>query len=209
VGPAGGMVVVDEGELARLPGVMNMYPRRPGPGSGRRIRHHRPRPAGDPARGRTGRPHPSRGIGSHGARILGSRRPRGRAPGLLRGRRGLQRTGHIADVLGCSITLADIRITQGRLSEALRTYEQALRLASNRDGTVLRGTADMHVGMSQIACERDDLAAATRHLLRAEELGEHTWLPQNPYRWRVAMARVRAAEGDLDGARRGAARVHG
>jgi LuxR family transcriptional regulator, maltose regulon positive regulatory protein len=113
---------------------------------------------------------------------------------------GLQRTGHIADVLGCSITLADIRITQGRLSEALRTYEQALRLASNRDGTVLRGTADMHVGMSQIACERDDLAAATRHLLRAEELGEHTWLPQNPYRWRVAMARVRAAEGDLDGA---------
>jgi MalT-like TPR region len=77
---------------------------------------------------------------------------------------------------------------------------QALRLAANQDGTVLRGTADMHVGMSQIACERDDLPAATRHLLRAEELGEHTWLPQNPYRWRVAMARVREAEGDLDGA---------
>jgi LuxR family transcriptional regulator, maltose regulon positive regulatory protein len=58
----------------------------------------------------------------------------------------------------------------------------------------------MYVGMSQIACERDDLPAATRHLLRAEELGEHTWLPQNPYRWRVAMARVREAEGDLAGA---------
>ena len=54
--------------------------------------------------------------------------------------------------------------------------------------------------MSQIAGERDDLAAATRHLLHAEALGEHTWLPQNPYRWRVAMARVREAEGDLDGA---------
>jgi LuxR family maltose regulon positive regulatory protein len=58
----------------------------------------------------------------------------------------------------------------------------------------------MYVGMSQIACERDDLPAATQYLLRAEELGEHTWLPQNPYRWRVAMARVREAEGDLDGA---------
>jgi LuxR family maltose regulon positive regulatory protein len=113
---------------------------------------------------------------------------------------GLQRAGHIADVLGCSITLADIRATQGRPGEALRTYERALRLASGPDGAVLRGTADMHVGMSQIACERDDLAAATRHLLRARELGEHTWLPQNPYRWRVAMARVREAEGDLDGA---------
>jgi LuxR family transcriptional regulator, maltose regulon positive regulatory protein len=113
---------------------------------------------------------------------------------------GLRRAGYIADVLGCSITLADIRITQGRLGEALRTYEQALALAADQDGPVLRGTADMHVGMSQIACERDDLAAASRHLRRAEELGEPTWLPQNPYRWRVAMARVREAEGDLDGA---------
>ena len=58
----------------------------------------------------------------------------------------------------------------------------------------------MYVGMSLIACERNDLPAAARHLLHAQELGEHTWLPQNPYRWRVAMARVREAEGDLDGA---------
>jgi LuxR family maltose regulon positive regulatory protein len=113
---------------------------------------------------------------------------------------GLRRAGYVADVLGCSITLADIRITQGRLGEALGTFERALRLASNPDGTVLRGTADMYVGMSRIACERNDLPAATRHLLRAEELGEPTWLPQNPYRWRVAMARVREAEGDVDGA---------
>jgi LuxR family transcriptional regulator, maltose regulon positive regulatory protein len=113
---------------------------------------------------------------------------------------GMRRVGYIADVLGCSITLADIRITQGRLGEALRTYEQALRLAADQDGTVLRGTADMYVGMSQIACERNDLSLATAHLRHAQELGEHTWLPQNPYRWRVAMARVREAEGDLDGA---------
>ncbi len=39
-----------------------------------------------------------------------------------------------------------------------------------------------------------------RHLRRSQELGEHTGLPQNPYRWRVAMARLREAEGDLDGA---------
>ena len=58
----------------------------------------------------------------------------------------------------------------------------------------------MYVGMSQIACERNDLDAATRHLLRSHELGEHAGLPQNPYRWRVAMARVREAQGDLDGA---------
>jgi LuxR family maltose regulon positive regulatory protein len=44
------------------------------------------------------------------------------------------------------------------------------------------------------------LPAATQQLLRSQELGEHTGLPQNRYRWRVAMARVREAEGDLGGA---------
>ena len=56
---------------------------------------------------------------------------------------------------------------------------------------MLRGTADMHVGMSEIHRERNDLPAATRYLLRSQELGEHVGLPQNPYRWRVAMARIR------------------
>ncbi len=109
---------------------------------------------------------------------------------------GLRRSGHISDVLGCSITLADIRITQGRLSEASRTYEQALQLASPET----RGVADMHVGLSQILCERNDLDAAARHLSHSSELGEHTGLPQNPYRWRVAMAQLRVARGDLVGA---------
>ena len=58
----------------------------------------------------------------------------------------------------------------------------------------------MHVGMSELYRERNDLARATQHLLTSEEFGEHAGLPQNPYRWRVAMARVREAEGDLDGA---------
>ena len=48
--------------------------------------------------------------------------------------------------------------------------------------------------------EHGDLDAATQHLLRSKELGEHTGFPQNPYRWRVAMARIREAQGDLDGA---------
>jgi LuxR family transcriptional regulator, maltose regulon positive regulatory protein len=113
---------------------------------------------------------------------------------------GLRRAGFVADILGCSIALADIRSTQGRLGEALRTYEQALQLAGDQGGSVLRGTADMYVGMSEIARERDDLRAATQLLLRSQELGEHTGLPQNRYRWRVAMARAREAEGDLRGA---------
>ena len=67
---------------------------------------------------------------------------------------GLRRAGHLADTFGCAIALADIRIAQGRLGDALRTYEQALKLsvgqrASKQGGPVLRGTADMYVGMSR------------------------------------------------------------
>jgi LuxR family maltose regulon positive regulatory protein len=113
---------------------------------------------------------------------------------------GLRRAGFVADIMGCSIALADIRSAQGRLGEALRTLERALQLAGEQGGSVLRGTADMYVGMSEISRERDDLRAATQLLLRSQELGEHAGLPQNRYRWRVAMARVREAEGDLPGA---------
>jgi LuxR family transcriptional regulator, maltose regulon positive regulatory protein len=113
---------------------------------------------------------------------------------------GLRRAGHIADTFGCAIALADIRRAQGRLGEAMRTYEQALQRAPEQGGPVLRGTADMYVGLSEIHRERNDLQAATHNLLRSQELGEHIGLPQNRYRWRVAMARIRQAEGDPSGA---------
>ena len=113
---------------------------------------------------------------------------------------GLRRAGHIADTFGCAIALADIRLAQGRLGEAMRTYEQALQRAPEQAGPVLRGTADMYVGLSELHRERNDLPAATQNLLRSQELGEHNGLPQNRYRWRVAMARIRQAEGDLSGA---------
>src|SRR5215212_6016516 len=112
----------------------------------------------------------------------------------------MQRAGIVAQAIGCVIALADIRIAQGRLREARRTYEQGLELATAQGHPILRGTADMYVGMSELLCEQNDLQAATEHLLRSRELGEHMGLPQNPYRWRVAMARIKQTQGDLDGA---------
>ncbi len=113
---------------------------------------------------------------------------------------GLYRAGYVADTFGCAVALADIRLTQGRLGAAIDTYELALRRATELSGPVLRGTADMHVGMSEIYRERNDMTSATAHLLRSQELGEEIGLPQNRYRRRVAMARIRQSEGDLPGA---------
>jgi LuxR family maltose regulon positive regulatory protein len=58
----------------------------------------------------------------------------------------------------------------------------------------------MHVGMSDILRERNDLDAAMQHLLMSKEQGDRTGLPQNRYRWCVAMARLQQANGDLDAA---------
>ena len=54
----------------------------------------------------------------------------------------------------------------------------------------------MHVGMSALLAEHDNLDTARQHLLTSTELGELAVLPQNRHRWSVAMARVRQAEGD-------------
>jgi len=116
------------------------------------------------------------------------------------GMAALERAGHRSDVVGGAITLADIRIAQGRLGQAMSTYERGLRAATPEAAPVLRGAADMHVGMSELFRERNDLDAALRHLESGKELAEHAGLPQNRYRWRVAMARLRQIDGDLDGA---------
>src|SRR5690349_190990 len=194
------MIVVDDAEFRRLPAEIELYRaaqalvRGDGPGT---VRHARRALELSPADDHLGRASAAAlmGLASWASGDLEAG-----YSGYAECMAGLRRAGHIADTFGCAIALADIRRTQGRLGEAMRTYEQALERASQPGGPVLRGTADMHVGMSELHRERDDLPAATRQLLRSQELGEHTGLPQNRYRWRVAMARIREAERDLGGA---------
>jgi LuxR family maltose regulon positive regulatory protein len=197
--PAGGMVVVDQEGFRRLPTAIAMY------------RAGQALVGGDPA-----------GTMAQARRALDLARPddavgRGAAAALLAlayWTRGdlvtaehwytgaiadLDRAGHSSDVLGCALALADIQAAQGRLGDAARTLEEGLQRA-RRSEPPLRGAADMHVGLSELHRERNDLDAALEHLLAARELGEHAGLPQNRYRWRVAMAGLRQADGDLDGA---------
>ncbi len=116
------------------------------------------------------------------------------------GMASLHRAGNVSDAINGAVTLCAIRVAQGRLREAMRTYERGLRLATEGGGPVLRGAGDMHVGMSELHREHNHLHEAEQHLLRSQELGEHTGFPQNRYRWYVAMARLREAQGDAAGA---------
>ena len=64
-------------------------------------------------------------------RLLVPRRARCGARGMVAGDRHLTEAGHDADVLGCSIGLADIEITLGRLRDARATYERGIRLGES------------------------------------------------------------------------------
>jgi len=109
----------------------------------------------------------------------------------------LRQNGYISDVIGGFVTLADIQITQGHLIEAKKSYEHGLQLATKPGAPTLRGAADMFVGLSEIYRERNDLHSALQQLLKSKQLGDLNGLPKNPYRSRVAMARLREIQGNL------------
>ena len=112
----------------------------------------------------------------------------------------LQIAGDITLAITGTYILADIRMAQGRLHEAVSTYEQSLQLATEQGEPVLRGTADLYVGLSGLHREQGDQEAATQYLLRSKELGEQAAFPDMRHRWYVAMARIKEAQEDLDGA---------
>ncbi|MGY1811054.1 LuxR C-terminal-related transcriptional regulator [Blastococcus sp. SYSU D00669] len=116
-----------------------------------------------------------------------------------RGMASLDEAGYATDVVGGAVTLAEIRIAQGRLRDAMTIYRRGLRRAEQAV-PALKGAADMHVGMSDLFRERNDLEAARQHLEWSSELGPSADLPKNAYRRRLAMARLCEVDGDLDGA---------
>ena len=196
----GPLVVVDAEEFRRLPGSTAIY--RSGlaltQGDAASTVHHARRalslldPDDDYRRGAA--------AALEGLALWGSGDLDGAYEGYARSVASFRRSGHIADVLGCTVTLADLRLTQGRMSDALASYEAALELARGQPTEVRRGIPDMHVGIATILCERGELDAADSHLQRALALGDAAGLPKYRYRSRLAMAQLTQARGDLDAA---------
>lgn len=106
--------------------------------------------------------------------------------------------GNILFAIRGSYILADILLAQGRLCEAIRAYEHSLLLATEQGKHVLRGTADLHLRLSELYREQNNLGAAQEHLLKSEELGEQAASPHWTYRLCLARARIKTAQGRLD-----------
>jgi LuxR family maltose regulon positive regulatory protein len=110
---------------------------------------------------------------------------------------GFQQVGNLHFAISVTSGLVDIRTVQGRLRDAQRISTQTVHLALDQGEPLLRGTADLYLGVCELHREQGDLAAAMHALLRSEELGEPAALPDWRYRRCRVRARLQETQGDL------------
>jgi LuxR family maltose regulon positive regulatory protein len=107
-------------------------------------------------------------------------------------------TGHPAAYLSSIHYLAQLRVLQGRLGEAMVIHQRAVQFVTEQDEPVFAGIE--HIGVGDLLCERNDLEAASRHIqegLRLAELGGDFVFLRDGY---IASARLEQALGNLDSA---------
>jgi LuxR family maltose regulon positive regulatory protein len=106
--------------------------------------------------------------------------------------------GNYVYVVASAYAVAELLEGLGRLSEAERTYQDALQLAAQHGPEAEHITAHHHLGLSMIYRQRGDDSLAALHLNQAAELGLQTTLVDWLYRWHVVQAQLKEAAGDLD-----------
>jgi LuxR family transcriptional regulator, maltose regulon positive regulatory protein len=115
------------------------------------------------------------------------------------GMANMLKMGNVAFALSSTFGLADIQIAQGRLHDAIHTYEQSLQFA-NEQSTIVQGMADLYMGLGDLYREQNDLESAREYLLKSENLGEQAGLPDWRYRFCRIQSRMKQTMGDFDSA---------
>ncbi len=110
----------------------------------------------------------------------------------------MRKAGNFVFYVASAFALADIQIGLGRLREAIKTYQQALEIASKHGKDAQSITAHHHLGLAMIRHEMGEDAAAAEHLQKAREMGEQTTLVDWSYRWHITQARRNESRGDLE-----------
>jgi LuxR family maltose regulon positive regulatory protein len=75
-----------------------------------------------------------------------------------------QKSGNVIVTVTVQCQMAEAQIGQGRLHQALSTYQQALALATTPEGHELPGAGQAHTGLAAINYEWNNLEAVAQHL---------------------------------------------
>lgn len=111
-----------------------------------------------------------------------------------------EKTGNVMLAVNAVCHLAELQMSQARLYEARDTYQRALELATDEQGQLLPIAGMPLIGLGELSREWNDLEAAKHYVNRGvERIGQ--WGPFGAIDGHIAMARIRQAEGDLQGAR--------
>ncbi len=103
---------------------------------------------------------------------------------------------HLFMVVDATTRLGYLQTLQGRLRQALETYQEALRLADVR-GHKLPVAGNAHIRMALALRQQNELQTASQHLTQGLELCKLFGNPRSGY---LALARLRQAGGDWEGA---------
>jgi LuxR family maltose regulon positive regulatory protein len=113
----------------------------------------------------------------------------------------MRRLGLTLDVIRGIFVLGDLRVAQGRLHEAAGIYRRGLQQAAEQlEPGAAPETDELHLGLSELHREWGDLEAALEPLRTITGFAERAEHAGKRERWCTAMAAIRAAQGDPDGA---------
>ncbi|MCL4296661.1 MAG: tetratricopeptide repeat protein [Anaerolineae bacterium] len=110
-----------------------------------------------------------------------------------------QKSGNVMVTVIIQCQIAEAQMWQGRLHQALATYQQALALATTPEGYELPGAAQAHIGLATVMYEWNNLEAAAQHLAEGfrlnRQLGEI-----GAYDGYIIETSLKQAQGDAAGA---------
>jgi LuxR family maltose regulon positive regulatory protein len=109
----------------------------------------------------------------------------------------MRSAGAELDAIRGEFVLGDIRAAQGRLREAVRSYEAGIELANvhkQAEGD------ELYLGLSEVHRERGELEKAESLLLDIAQRSLRAAHFSNRHRWCIAMSRLAQARGDREGA---------
>jgi len=109
-----------------------------------------------------------------------------------------QRAGNVMVAIMILCNQAELQMQQGQLHRAAATYRRALDLGTGAQGRRLPITGQALIGLGELLREWNDLGAAERYLVEGIRLTEQ-WTEVGPFDAYIFLARVRQAQGDLDG----------